>query len=1037
MAMKYLRFFLAALTILALSLGAIAQVSQKKWVSLQQELPSQKLNAIPVGQKALTDPLHISVALPYRDPKGMQSFVDSVSDPKSSNYRKFITPDQVGSRFGLSKEAVKKVSDYLASQGMNVRLVGKNHLSILADASVAQAQAAFNVSIREYKATLPGSKSPTSCFSSEESPSVPAEIRSYVQYIGGLENFVRPHATQTQTPAQLRTLYSVSPLFGKGTYGQGRTVAISNWVTYGLFNLPQAYSAWNLPTPPGGVGSNVSIVQVDGSNGNSTTSSGIEGDIDIQTVLAMAPLCNLIVYDNTGDSDIIGMLTMEVDDNLADLITESYAWNGPTPMFVAAHNLHLSMSAQGITYLCAAGDGGAPGSNALYYPDEDPEVLSVGGTSVNTDASGNRISEVVWDWGFSQTGGTGGGGGWSINPDPFNLLPSYQKGNGVPTNISYRLLPDISLDADPNTGYQVFILGSLEQNWGGTSCASPTAAGALAASEQMIIANGGMPADSAGHQRLGRINDLIYSFNGDPTVFYDITSGNNGYLPNGVLSSAGPGWDTASGWGAMIFSGFVARVLNYPPEASVTLSPSAVQGGSSSKGTVTFASPVGAASATVYLKSSSSFATLPASITVNKGQASANFTVNTAGVTAVTSVTITATAAGSTQTATLTINPAALQGLSLASTTLVGGNSTTGTVTLNGPAGPGGATINLSTTSTAAITPATVVIPQGSSSATFPVTSSGESTTVSAMIIATFGAATYSQTLTVSPAILSNLVVSPTSLFGGTSATGTVSLNGTAPSGGITVSLTATSVTVPASVVIPSGSTSATFPITTKPVTTPTTAEIKATSGLQTLTASLGVLPAKLVGVSVSPTSTIGATKPLVTGTVTFSGLAPTTGELVQLTSSNTKAATVPPTVKVLSGFNSATFTVTSKAVSSTQTVTITATYGGISQTATLTVTPATLVSAVLSPLSVKGSSSTVVTGTLALSGPAPGGGLTITLLSSNPAAAIVPVSVTIPAGQSSATFRVSHKKVALTTQVLISAKLASSTVTATLTVTP
>ena len=1037
MAMKNSRFPLATLLTLTLCIGAQAQLTQKKWVSLQQELPSQKLSSTPVGPKAATDVLHISLALPYRDPQGMQSFVDAVSDPKSPNYRKFITPEQVGARFGLPTSSVQKVSDYLASQGMKVKRVGKNHLSILADATVAQAQAAFNVSIQEYKATLPGSTSPNTCFSSIESPSVPAEIRPYIQYIGGIENFVRPQAQQTQTPSQLRTLYSVSPLFGSNYLGQGRTVAISNWVTYGLFNLPQAYSFWNLPTPPGGVGSNVSIVQVDGSNGNSTTSSGVEGDIDIQTVLAMAPLCNLIIYDNTGDSDIIGLLTMEVDDNLADLITESYAWNGPTPMFVAAHNLHLSMSAQGITYMCAAGDGGTTGSNALYYPIEDPEVLAVGGSSVTTDASGNRLSEVVWDWGFSKTGGTGGGGGWSTNPDPFNLLPPYQKGTGVPTNIPYRMVPDFSLDADPNTGYQVFILGGLQQGWGGTSCASPTAAGALAASEQMIIANGGMPADATGHQRLGRINDLIYSFNGDSSVFYDITSGNNGYLPNGVLSSAGPGWDTASGWGALIFSGFVARVLNYPPIASLSLTQLNVKAGASTTGTVKLASPLGASSATLSLTSSNSAATLPASIMINKGQSSVSFNINTVGVSAVTPVTVTATVAGSTQTATLTITPSALQSLTIATSTLVGGNSTTATLSLNGPAGPGGSLISLSTTSTAASVPASVIVAQGATSVTFPVSTSGEAATVSATIIATLGSVTESQALTVTPAVLSGLVVSPTSLYGGTPATGTVNLNGAAPPGGITVNLSATSVSTPTSVVIPAGSASATFPITTKAVTTPTTAVIKASSGQQSFTANLGVLPAQLVGVSVSPASVIGGAKPLPTGTVTFSGLAPAAGEVVQLSSSNTKVATVPSTVKVPSNANSATFQVTSKAVSTTQTATITATYGGVSHQATLTVTPATLVSITVSPTTVKGSSTTAVTGTLTLSGPAPSSGIVVSLSSANTAAVTVPATVTIPAGQTSATFHVSHKKVISSTPVLITAKIASASVTATLTVTP
>ena len=59
----------------------------------------------------------------------MQTFVDSVSDPKSPNYRQFISPEEVGQRFGLQPSQVRKVVSYLQSQGMKVTLVAKNRLS--------------------------------------------------------------------------------------------------------------------------------------------------------------------------------------------------------------------------------------------------------------------------------------------------------------------------------------------------------------------------------------------------------------------------------------------------------------------------------------------------------------------------------------------------------------------------------------------------------------------------------------------------------------------------------------------------------------------------------------------------------------------------------------------------------------------------------------------------------------------------------------------------------------------------------------------
>src|SRR5205085_2708568 len=125
-----------------------------------------------------------------------------------------------------------------------------------------------------------------------------------------------------------------------------------------------------------------------------------EGDLDIQMVLGMAPLCDFYIYDG-GASDLIGTLTREVNDNIADVISESYGWNLPASTATSAHNLHLSMSGQGITYMAASGDSGTT-LEPYSYPDYDPEVLMVGGTIATVDANGNRSSEVGWS-------GSGGG----------------------------------------------------------------------------------------------------------------------------------------------------------------------------------------------------------------------------------------------------------------------------------------------------------------------------------------------------------------------------------------------------------------------------------------------------------------------------------------------------------------------------------------------------------------------------------------------------------------------------------------------------
>ncbi len=136
-------------------------------------------------------------------------------------------------------------------------------------------------------------------------------------------------------------------------------------------------------------------------------------------------------------------------------------------------------------------------------------------------------------------------------------------------------------------------------------------------------------------------------------------------------------------------------------------------------------------------------------------------------------------------------------------------------------------------------------------------------------------------------------------------------------------------------------------------------------------------------------------------------------------------------------GATSASFTVTTTSVFEATTATISATYGGVLGTALLTVAPGTaqpvtLQTLSIDPASVAGGSAS--TGSVTLSGAAPAGGAAVSLSSGNPAAAQVPASVTVPAGQGSAGFTITTSAVAADTQVTITGAYGQSR-TATITV--
>ena len=289
-----------------------------------------------------------------------------------------------------------------------------------------------------------------------------------------------------------------------------------------------------------------------------------------------------------------------------------------------------------------------------------------------------------------------------------------------------------------------------------------------------------------------------------------------------------------------------------------------------------------------------------------------------------------------------------LSSLSLNPTSVMGGNSSTGTVTLSGAAPAGGAQVTLSSSNTAAArVPSSVTVAAGATSATFTVSTSAVATSTAVTISGTYGGATRSVSLTVMPApppplTLSSLSLNPTSVTGGNSSTGTVTLSGSAPAGGAQVTLSSSNTAaarVPSSVTVAAGASSATFTVSTSAVVVPTTVTISAAYGGVTKSASLTVTPAPppppiLSSMTLSPSSVVGGLESS-TGTVTLTRAAPAGGVQVHLSSSN-GAASVPSTVFIPGGASSASFTVSTSIVLLSTSSNISATYNGSIRTATL-----------------------------------------------------------------------------------------------------
>ncbi|MFY7951442.1 MAG: hypothetical protein ACOVT5_02945, partial [Armatimonadaceae bacterium] len=388
--------------------------------------------------------------------------------------------------------------------------------------------------------------------------------------------------------------------------------------------------------------------------------------------------------------------------------------------------------------------------------------------------------------------------------------------------------------------------------------------------------------------------------------------------------------------------------------------------------------------------------------------------------------------AGNVETAKQLMIGLALQNVTLDKVSAVGGNNRTLRVKLTAAAPAGGVRVDLLSDNPAASVPAFVDIAAAADSANVAVATTPVSTSTSVVISATLGDQSKSAQLELLPPS-ARLTATPKSVVGGANVTLTANLDGPAPAGGLRVDLvsdTPSVLPVPASITVPEGQVSAA--ITVASIPTPERAAVLVTASTDTQSAVAPVVvdapaPASVV---VNPAQVNGGTG--TAGTVTLNGPAPDGGYEVTLTAS-APSATVPASVTVPAGQTSAAFAVTTRGVAQNTTTTITATANNVRKSASLTVRATAISSVQVSPGTVIGSQSAV--GRVELTGPAPDGGLVVYLASSsNPV--VVPPTVTVPAGETSADFNVQTTTVVSQTVATLTATFNGVSKTANLTVT-
>ncbi len=649
---RVLQLTIGTVTILALAGAFIFTAPFAKAASPggRSIIPGHTIPALahstPTGATALSRVMHLSIALKLRNQGELSALLQAQNDPHSSSYHQYLTPQQFAARFAPTQASVDAVVSYLHSQGLQVGAIAPNRLLIDASGTVDQVQRAFQVNIKDY--AVHG----RSVYAPAADPSVPSSLGGLILSVSGLDNVAQYHPMAGGhngsgpgggfTPSELRTAYDMNSLISSAN-GTGQTVAIFELDGYVPSDVNAYLSNYGLGS------AKYSNVLVDGAT-NTAGAGAIEVELDMEVVSAIAPGATQKIYigPNTtqGVNDTYNKI---VTDNIAKVTSTSWglceASSGNSELS-ALDQIFAQGAAQGQAVFAASGDSGAYDCGdtnlGVDSPADDPNVVGVGGTNLQAGSGGTYSSESAWSCpSCTQNAPMGAGGGGGISS--FFARPSYQTGTNL-TNAN-REVPDVSADADPNSGYSFYCTvsasGCPSSGWaevGGTSAAAPLWAG-VATDTNAYLTNQGKPVLGSASATIYHLYNTSQSF----TAYHDVTTGNN------LFYNATTGYDNATGIGtpdAWNFARDAAGTTTSGNDFSISANPTSLSIQQGSSGTSTISTAVTSGSAGTV--------SLSASVSPSGPTASLNPTSVTAGGSSTLTVSVGSSVAAGSYTVTVT-----------------------------------------------------------------------------------------------------------------------------------------------------------------------------------------------------------------------------------------------------------------------------------------------------------------------------------------------------------------------------------------------
>jgi len=342
------------------------------------------------------------------------------------------------------------------------------------------------------------------------------------------------------TASQYQTYYDIKPILTSIT-GSGQVADIFACATVSNSDISSFESMMGLP-------SNLpTVIHVDGTN--TTTDFEPTGDIESEVSTAPHETINLYVVPTTCTSgqmaDALAKMFSDLATKKEKTVNISYGQSeddivsgGGTAAETAVDTNLKKLLTAGVTPFVASGDSGSfedlnspfwngAGEITVDYPAADPNVVAVGGTSALTTSPTifTRLHENAW---------SGSGGGVSLRW----AIPMFQVGVPGIASTTHRNVPDVALNADLNTGYEL-VFGGLTIG-GGTSFASPRWAAFIALVNQKRVALGKAVLPTVPHNlylertTAGDYFDILYGSNG----FYAARTGYDNVTGLGVFDAA-------------------------------------------------------------------------------------------------------------------------------------------------------------------------------------------------------------------------------------------------------------------------------------------------------------------------------------------------------------------------------------------------------------------------------------------------------------------------------------------------------------------